>query len=95
LSSFHQHAATHDLIEGNPTVGARRPKVNPDYTTSVGLDRDETRALLTAADTNPGPHRYPPSPRSGCCCTTTLRVDELGAAPSRISSTTADTGSCG
>jgi hypothetical protein len=50
-------------------------KVDPDHTNTVGLDRDQARALLTAADTDTdtdtGPARPDCArpPRSGCCCT--------------------------
>ena len=33
-----------------PTDGVARPVVDPDYTATVGLDRDQARALVTAAD---------------------------------------------
>jgi integrase/recombinase XerD len=81
LSSFYRYAAGHDLLPGPvPTDGVTRPVVDPDYTATVGLDRDQTRALLAAADTDTGPR----APRTAAVIrllvTTGLRVDELTAA---------------
>ena len=50
LSSFYRYCAAHDLIGRVPTQGVARPAVDPDYTATVGLDRDQARALV-AADT--------------------------------------------
>ena len=49
LSSFYRYCAAHDLIGRVPTQGVARPVVDPDYTATVGLDRDQARALV--ADT--------------------------------------------
>jgi integrase/recombinase XerD len=51
LSSFYRYCAAHDLIGRVPTQGVARPVVDPDYTATVGLDRDQARALVAAADT--------------------------------------------
>jgi integrase/recombinase XerD len=51
LSSFYRYCAAHDLIGRVPTQGVARPAVDPDYTATVGLDRDQARALVAAADT--------------------------------------------
>jgi integrase/recombinase XerD len=50
LSSFYRYCAAHDLICQVPTQGVARPVVDPDYTSTVGLDRYQARALVTAAD---------------------------------------------
>ena len=49
LSSFYRYCAAHDLIGRVPTRGVARPVVDPDYTATVGLDRDQARALVAAA----------------------------------------------
>ena len=49
LSSFYRYCAAHDLTGRVPTDSAARPVVDPDYTTTVGLDRDEARAMVVAA----------------------------------------------
>ena len=54
LSSFYRYCAAHDLIGRVPTQGVARPVVNPDYTATVGLDRDQARALVAAADADTG-----------------------------------------
>jgi integrase/recombinase XerD len=51
LSSFYRYCAAHDLIGRLPTHGVARPVVDPDYTATVGLDRDQARALVAAANT--------------------------------------------
>jgi site-specific recombinase XerD len=72
LTSWYRHLGEHDLISTNPATAVRRPKVDPDHTNTVGLDRDQARALLAAADadTDTGPARpgCARRPRSGCCC---------------------------
>ncbi len=50
LSSFYRYCAAHDLIGRVPTDGVARPVVDPDYTATVGLDRDQARALVADAD---------------------------------------------
>ncbi|MPY84960.1 MAG: tyrosine-type recombinase/integrase [Actinophytocola sp.] len=77
LGSFYRYCATRDLIEAVPTVGVHRPAVDPYATTTVGLSRDEARALLAAADADTGPARL----RTAAMIRTLLfsepRVDEL------------------
>ena len=46
LSSFYRYCAAHDLASRIPTQGVARPAVDPDYTATVGLDRDQARALV-------------------------------------------------
>ena len=48
LSSFYRYCAAHDLTGRVPTEGLARPAVDPDYTATVGLDRDQARALVAA-----------------------------------------------
>ena len=50
LSSFYRYCATHDLTCWIPTQGVARPTVDPDYTATIDLDRDQARALVAAAD---------------------------------------------
>jgi hypothetical protein len=38
-----------------PVAGVARPAVDPDYTATVGLAREEARALVAAADADRGP----------------------------------------
>jgi hypothetical protein len=40
LSSVYRYCAAHDLTGRVPTEGVTRPVVDPDYTATVGLDRD-------------------------------------------------------
>jgi len=54
LSSFYRYCAAHDLIGRVPTQGVARPVVDPDYTATVGLDRDQARALVADADADTG-----------------------------------------
>jgi integrase/recombinase XerD len=54
LSSFYRYCAAHDVIGQVPTAGVARPAVDPDYTATVGLDRDQARALVAAADADTG-----------------------------------------
>ena len=55
LSSFYRYCAAHDLVDRIPTAGVARPMVDPDYTATIGLDRDQARALVAAADADAGP----------------------------------------
>jgi site-specific recombinase XerD len=57
LTGFYRHLVEHDLLAANPIAAVRRPRVDPDHTATVGLDRDQARAFLHAADTDPGPTR--------------------------------------
>jgi site-specific recombinase XerD len=56
LSSFYRYRAAYDLIGRVPTEGLARPAVDPDYTAKVGLNRDQARALVAAADADTGAH---------------------------------------
>ncbi|MBT2233464.1 hypothetical protein [Nonomuraea sp. NEAU-A123] len=57
LSSFYRYCAGHDLVPAVPTAGVTRPRVDPDTTYTVGLDRDEARALLAQAEKDHGRQR--------------------------------------
>ena len=54
LSSFYRYCAACDLVGQIPVAGVARPVVDPDYTATVGLGRDEARALVAAADADRG-----------------------------------------
>jgi site-specific recombinase XerD len=49
LSSLHAYAIDEGLIDANPIANVRRPP-RSDVSTTNGLDRDEARRLLAAAD---------------------------------------------
>lgn len=80
LSSFYRHTTTHGLTAANPTHGVARPRVDPDHTATVGLDRDQARALLRAADSDPGPQHLRTAAAVRLLLHNALRVDELAAA---------------
>ena len=61
LSSFYRYCAAHDLVDQIPTAGMARPVVDPDYTATVGLARDQACALVAAADADGG---LPPGTRA-------------------------------
>jgi site-specific recombinase XerD len=80
LSSFYRYCAAYDLIGRVPTQGVARPVVDPDYTATVGRDRDQARALVAAADADTGAQ----APRTAAVVRlllhNALRVDEACAA---------------
>ncbi|MCD2190988.1 tyrosine-type recombinase/integrase [Actinomycetospora soli] len=80
LSSFYRFAAAHDLRADNPVAGVRRPAVDPDHTRTVGLTRDQARALVAAADADPGPQRARSAALVRLLLHNGLRVDELVSA---------------
>ena len=92
LTSFYQHLIKHDLLTANPTTAVRRPRVDPDHTATVGLDRDQARAFLAAADTDPDPPGCAPPPPPGCCCTSGCASTSSPPPTSPTSATTAATG---
>lgn len=50
LSSFYRYAASADVLPGgNPVELVKRPKVDPDHSSTEGLSKDQARALLAAA----------------------------------------------
>ncbi len=80
LSSFYRYCAAHDLGGLIPTAGVTRPAVDPDYTATVGLDRDEARALVAAADADRGPQALRTAAVTRLLLHNALRVDEACAA---------------
>ena len=76
LSSFYRHCAAHDLVDRIPTAGVARPVVDPDYTATVGLDRDQVRALVAAADADRGPQALRTAAVIRLLVHNALRVDE-------------------
>ncbi len=95
LSSFYRYCAAHDLVDRIPTAGVARPVVDPDYTATVGLARDQARALVAAADTDGGPQALRTAAVIRLLLHNALRVDEACAAD--IADLGADVGhrSCG
>ena len=79
LSSFYRYCAAHDLIGRVPTQGVARPAVDPDYTATVGLDRDQARALV-AADADTGAQALRTAAVVRLLLHNALRVDEACAA---------------
>jgi len=79
LSSFYRYCAAHDLTGRVPTDGVARPVVDPDYTATVGLDRDQARALLTAADADTGAQALRTAAVVRLLLHNALRVDEACA----------------
>jgi site-specific recombinase XerD len=80
LTSFYRHLGEHDLVTTNPAAPVRRPTVDPDHTATVGLDRDQARALIAAADADTGPARLRTAAAVRLLLHLGLRVDELAAA---------------
>ena len=80
LSSFYRYCAAHDLIGRIPTAGVARPVVDPDYTATIGLAREQARALVAAADARPGPQALRTAAVIRLLLHNALRVDEACAA---------------
>jgi integrase/recombinase XerD len=80
LSSFYGYCAAHDLTPPIPTEGVKRPPVDPDYTATVGLDRDQARALVAAADADTGRQALRTAALVRLLMRNALRVDEACAA---------------
>ncbi len=78
LSGWYRHLAEHDLVGANPVAPVRRPRVDADHTATVGLDRDQARALIAAADA--GPARLRSAAAVRLLLHLGLRVDELARA---------------
>ncbi|MHA6631078.1 tyrosine-type recombinase/integrase [Pseudonocardia sichuanensis] len=57
LSSFYRHLVEHDLVIANPAAAVRPSAVDQDHTATFGLDSDQPRALITAADADTSPVR--------------------------------------
>jgi integrase/recombinase XerD len=80
LSSFYRYCAAHDLVARIPTAGVARPVVDPDYTATVGLAREEARALVAAADADRGRQALRTAAVIRLLLHNALRVDEACAA---------------
>jgi integrase/recombinase XerD len=80
LSSFYRYCAAHDLTGRVPTQGVARPVVDPDYTATVGLDRDQARALVAAADADTGVQALRTAAVVRLLLHNALRVDEACSA---------------
>jgi len=79
LSSFYRYCAAHDVVDRVPTAGVLRPVVDADYTATVGLDRAAARALVAAADADPGPQALRSAAVIRLLLHNALRVDEACA----------------
>jgi site-specific recombinase XerD len=80
LSSFYRYCAAHDLGGRIPTAGVVRPMVDPDYTATIGLSRDEAQALVAAADADRGRQALRTAAVIRLLLHNALRVDEACAA---------------
>lgn len=49
LSSFYRYALSAGLIAANPVELVKRPKVDPDHSSTQGLSKDQAKALLATA----------------------------------------------
>ncbi len=54
VGSFYRYGLVHGLSAADPTAGVTRPRVDPDYTATVSLSREQGRALIAAADADLG-----------------------------------------
>jgi integrase/recombinase XerD len=80
VGSFYRYCLSHGLLAADPTAGVARPRVDPDYTATVGLTREQGRALIAAADADTGPARLRSAAVIRLLLHNALRVDEaLGA----------------
>ena len=80
VGSFYRYCLSHDLEAADPTAGVARPRVDPDYTATVGLSREQGRALIAAADADRGRARLRSAAVIRLLLHNALRVDEaLGA----------------
>lgn len=77
LTRFYDHLARHDLVDHQPVAGVARPRVDDDETDTIGLDRDQARALLTAAENDRGRQRLRNRAVITLLLHNGLRVDEL------------------
>jgi integrase len=76
LSSFYRYCAAHDLVDRILTAGVARPVVDPDYTATVGLARDQARALVASADADGGPQALRTAAEIRLLLRNALRVDD-------------------
>lgn len=49
LSSFYRYALSAELIAANPVELVKRPKVDPDHSSTEGLSKNQAKALLATA----------------------------------------------
>src|SRR5438045_554032 len=80
LSSVYRYFAAQALTGRIPTQGVARPVVDPDYTATVGRDRDQARALVAAADADAGAQALRTAAVVRLLLHNALRVDEACAA---------------
>ena len=90
LSGFYRYALEEGLLERNPVAGVRRPRLSED-SQALGLDRDQTRALLGAPTTHP----RATARSSTCWCSSGCGSPRPSASTSRTSSRRAGTRPCG
>jgi integrase/recombinase XerD len=95
LSSFYRYCAAHDLVDRIPVAGVARPVVDPDYTATVGLSREEARALVAAADAGTGRQALRTAAVIRLLLHNGLRVDEACAADVADLGADAGHGCCG
>jgi len=80
IGSFYRYCLSHGLVGVDPTAGVARPRVDPDYTATIGLTREQGRALIAAADADQGRARLRSAAVIRLLLHNALRVDEvLGA----------------
>jgi site-specific recombinase XerD len=56
-SSWYTYLVRHELVAANPFTHATRPAVDRDHSDTVGLTEAQARALVAAAEADPGPAR--------------------------------------
>ncbi len=84
------------LVDRIPTAGVARPMVDPDYTATIGLDRDQVRALVAVADADRGPQVLRTAAVIRLLVHNALRVDGSSAADvTDLGMGTPGTGCCG
>jgi len=76
VGSFYRHHLTHDLMTTDPTAGVAHPRVDPDFTATIGLTREQGRALIAAADADLGPAQLRSTAVIRLLLHNALRVDE-------------------
>jgi site-specific recombinase XerD len=67
-------------VDRIPVAGVARPMVDPDYTATIGLARDEARALVAAADADRGRQALRTAAVIRLLLHNALRVDEACSA---------------
>jgi integrase/recombinase XerD len=77
IGSFYRYCLTHGLVAADPTAGVARPRVDPDYTATIGLTREQGRALIAAADADRGRARLRSAAVIRLLLHNALRVNEV------------------